>query len=54
MSKEEAIKKLEEWADSGDIEMAHCEAEDILCDLLIQLGYEDVVQAYHKVHKWYP
>lgn len=33
--------------------MAHVNADDILCDLLKLLGYEDVVVEYNKIGKWY-
>lgn len=53
MTKEEAIKKLLEIQKSVDIEIAHGDADDVLCDLLISLGYEDVVIEYNAIEKWY-
>lgn len=53
MSREEAIAKLAELAKSKDIESAHGEADDVLCELLVALGYEDVVDLYREVPKWY-
>lgn len=50
---EEAIRKLREEQASGDIEIAHSNADDILCNLLSALGFEDVVAEYAKVRKWY-
>jgi hypothetical protein len=38
---------------TNDVERDHLKADDILCDLLRSLGYEDVVQAYLNVEKWY-
>ena len=49
----DAISELKEAKKNGDIEGAHCDADDILCKLIIALGYEDVVDAYHMVPKWY-
>ena len=37
----------------SDIEFAHAEADNILCGLLVALGYEDVVTEYNKIDKWY-
>jgi hypothetical protein len=37
----------------GDRRVDHAKADEILCDLLRSLGYEDVVQAYEKVEKLY-
>lgn len=32
---------------------AHVEADGILCNLLKELGFDDVVEAYDKIEKWY-
>lgn len=37
----------------GDVESAHIYADEIICKLLISLGYEDVVDEFHKVERWY-
>jgi len=36
-----------------DIETAHIEADALLCILLRELGYEDVVEAWERIPKWY-
>lgn len=48
-----AIKKLLECAKNDDIEIAHIDADNALCNLLIVLGYENIVNLYRKVSKWY-
>lgn len=55
MNREQAILELKEIQLSNlDEEMNHARADEILTDLLISLGYEDVVQAYEQVQpKWY-
>jgi len=53
MTKEEVIAKLVECQHNGDIEIAHGEADDLLCDFLTTLGYADVVAEYRKVAKWF-
>lgn len=56
MTREKAIARLTELAASqghGDTDAEHKEADDILCDLLIDLGYADVVTLWKQVHKWY-
>ena len=53
MSREEALSKLKELVGSRDIECAHAYADDVLCDLLKSLGYQDVVEAYEQIDKWY-
>lgn len=47
----EQMKELEE--EDGDYEICHSQADNLLCDLLIKLGYEEIVDSYHKVGKWY-
>lgn len=49
---ERAIEKLQELQRSGDTEAAHCDADQILCDLLIEMGHKAVVYEYHKIEKW--
>lgn len=53
MTKEEAIELLRFPAQLGDPEVAHELADRILCRLLIDLGYAEVVDAFDKVEKWY-
>lgn len=52
MTKEEAIVKLKE-ASKLNTEDAHYTADEILCELLNSLGYQDVTEAYDYIHKWY-
>jgi hypothetical protein len=51
------IKETLEWAKSRppgyNAEDFHVSADKCLCDLLIALGYGDVVDLYHEVDKWY-
>lgn len=53
MTREDALKKLRELRDNTDQEMAHVYADDVLCDLLKSLGYEDIVDEYENIDKWY-
>ncbi|MDU5474333.1 hypothetical protein [Pantoea sp.] len=53
MSREEALARLKELQTLGDIELAHAYADDVICDLLKSMGYEDVVIEYDKVDKWF-
>lgn len=36
-----------------DAESAHGKADDLLCELLTELGYKEVVDRFELVHKWY-
>ena len=53
MTREQALQALIECDEHGDTEIAHCKADDVLCDLLSSLGYEDVVDAFRSIRKWY-
>lgn len=37
----------------GDAETWHYEADEIICGLLTQLGYSEVVKEWNEVPKWY-
>lgn len=47
------IGRLLECQANDDTEDAHFEADEILCNLLEELGYGDVVAEYRKVDKWF-
>lgn len=53
MTKEQAIEELKEWQKYNDEEVGHARADDVLCDLLSSLGYDDVVDEWKKIDKWY-
>lgn len=44
---------LEKAEKSGDKEMAHREADELLCRTLDSLGYGAGVKIFAKLHKWY-
>lgn len=50
---EAAVRKLRAIQEMSDTERAHSDADDILRELLNTLGYQDVVDEYDKVEKWY-
>ena len=52
MTEEEAVTKMQEIM-HHDIESAHMEADDILCSLLISLGYQRLIEVYRQIDKWY-
>lgn len=47
------IERLKTEQNNYDTEYAHSAADNILCDLLTELGYGDVVKEYNKIEKWY-
>jgi hypothetical protein len=36
-----------------DVEICHARADDLLCELLTQLGFQKVVDEFNKITKWY-
>jgi len=48
---EEMVERLKKEVNNIDIEFAHINADDILCELLKKLGYDDVVDEYEKVYR---
>lgn len=53
VTRERVLNELKHLQESDDPESAHSQADDLLCDLLESLGYEDVVEAWHAIGKWY-
>ena len=51
------IKKYEDamrqQINNDDTETAHLLADEILCDVLCELGYKNLVDLFYKVDKWY-
>ncbi len=48
-AKMQAIENQEDV--SQDYEVTHSNADDLLCEMLIQLGYGDGVEIYKKLYK---
>jgi len=46
-------QKLKECISNHDYEIAHYDADNILCDLLKDLGYKEIVDLWNEVGKWY-
>jgi len=49
----EYVEKMKMCIENGDIEMAHSDADELLCEFLRKLGYDELVEKYLKVYKWY-
>jgi hypothetical protein len=48
----EAIRELLNLQEYEDREKAHFEADEILCELLSELGYGEVIKAWNMVPKY--
>ncbi len=49
----ECQDKIKTITENVDVEMNHRRADDILCDILDELGLTDVTEAFGKIRKWY-
>lgn len=52
---EQAARAMQTIADNSraDPEDAHGAADNLLCKVLRQLGYGEMVDAFDRVHRWY-
>lgn len=53
MSEEEVIERIKCKCFTGDEELDHINADYILCDFLRLLGYDELVDVYESVSKYY-
>lgn len=50
---EEAIDRMRELQKPGDTEEAHVMADEVLCQMLENLGCHQLVAEWRKIDKWY-
>lgn len=50
---EQTLKELNELRRCNDTEAAHGAADSILVELVRELGYDDIADAYEAIDKWY-
>lgn len=53
MTREQAIEQLIEQQANDDPEVNHYKADVIICELLRSLGYDDVVDEWEAIERWY-
>lgn len=53
MTDDDYAKQIEALENTGDQEMAHADADDLLCSILKSLGYVKTVEAFNNLSKWY-
>lgn len=48
------LKRLLKETTNDDIEIAHSNADDVLCEILQKIGgFDEILKAYKAVKKWY-
>lgn len=56
MNPAEFAAKMQVILDAGiepDLEGPHIDADDLMCEVLIELGYGEGVNIFHNVRKWH-
>lgn len=53
MTREEFKNKMQAIADKRDTEEGHIEADDLMCELLKELGYGEGVDIFEGMPRWY-
>lgn len=53
ITKKEVIARLKLLQNDKDTEHNHIEADKLLCELLITLGFKDVAKEYNQIKKWH-
>lgn len=52
-AKDELNYILQQQSEEFDPEIHHEDADNVLCELLSYLGYDDIVNLYQQIDKWY-
>lgn len=50
---DENLQKMKALEGITDLESSHWDADEILCDMLNSMGFNELVDAYNKLDKWY-
>ena len=53
MSPDEFALKMSQIALNTDEESSHLDADDLMCRVLIKMGYVDGVNVFKRMKKWY-
>lgn len=47
------LSQLNDLITENDVEKKHIDADNILCELLKELGFNEIVESFNKLKKWY-
>lgn len=53
LKRQEYINRLKQIQRNNDYEIAHGDADEVLLEILEDLGYSDIIEEYNKVEKYY-
>ena len=54
MTKQDAINKLQHLQRNDEGSNVHAEADTVLCDFLVAVGYGEIAREFRKIHEMYP
>ena len=52
-TEQDFIFKLKKLQDQGDTELDHIQADILIAEFLVCLGYKEIAEEYEKIDKWY-
>jgi hypothetical protein len=47
------VRRMQELVLCTDIEYAHGEADELLCEFIKEMGCDELIEIYYKVSKWH-
>lgn len=53
IDRDKYLKEMQACVENDYLEDSHIDADGILCRLLEELGYSDIVSLWYEVGKWY-
>ena len=53
MTPEEFAQRMQEISEYESVQASHIAGDDLMCELLEDLGYGDGVQIFYNMDKWY-
>lgn len=53
MEPKEFTERMKQIKEGGDIEIRHSDADNLMCEVLADLGYEEGVKIFEEMSKWY-
>ena len=53
MTPKEFAERMKWFSDNNDPEMAHYNMDELMCEVLSELGYEEGIAIFCDTEKWY-
>lgn len=46
-------ERMKELANNDDVEARHSEMDDLMCEILSKMGFNELVDIFNETEKWY-